>query len=337
MSTAGPLRQAGKIRLVAELPPSAQPEWDVFISHASEDKDTVVRPLAAELRARGLRVWYDEYELKIGDSLRTRIEEGLANSRRGIVIISPAFFEKHWTQEELNGLTALEAAAGSHRLLPVWHHVDHAEVARRAPMLADRFAGTTARPIPELAVQLIEALNDGALDQRHPVVALSAELAEVADSTVSLTVRNVGPVHAMRVHLEPRSVEGRGVPVTGGGSDAILAGQSGHITLERFPPEGHEAAARYDLLYTDPNQLLLKHQRLRFRLTHDVVTLREFVGLVLEREGSEETYAREALEPWPEHAENLVEAWLFRQDFLLTGSTRYLRMLRVLRGAPVQP
>src|SRR4051812_34119276 len=118
---------------VADRPDSA---WDLFISHASEDKADVVRPLAAELQGRGLRVWYDEYELRIGDSLRARIEDGLARSVRGIVVISPAFFAKHWTREELNGLSALEAATGEHRLLPIWHNVSHAEVATRAPMLA---------------------------------------------------------------------------------------------------------------------------------------------------------------------------------------------------------
>jgi histidyl-tRNA synthetase len=47
----------------------APSRWDVFVSHASEDKDAIARPLAKELRSRGLRVWYDEFELKIGDSL----------------------------------------------------------------------------------------------------------------------------------------------------------------------------------------------------------------------------------------------------------------------------
>ena len=51
-------------------------DYDVFISHASEDKDTVVRPLANALLQRGLKVWYDEFELKIGDSLRRKIDKG---------------------------------------------------------------------------------------------------------------------------------------------------------------------------------------------------------------------------------------------------------------------
>jgi hypothetical protein len=46
------------------------PEWDVFVSHASEDKEGFVRPLAEALKDRGLRVWFDEFTLRVGDSLR---------------------------------------------------------------------------------------------------------------------------------------------------------------------------------------------------------------------------------------------------------------------------
>ena len=80
-------------------------EYDFFICHASEDKDDVARPLAAKLTAEGSSAWYDETELTIGDSLREKIDHGLANSRYGIAILSPKFFEKDWPQKELNGLS----------------------------------------------------------------------------------------------------------------------------------------------------------------------------------------------------------------------------------------
>jgi len=90
-------------------------EFDVFISHASEDKDDFVRPLANELLNRGIRVWYDESTLKWGDSLRRKIDQGLARSRYGIVILSSAFFVKNWPQYELDGLVAREmGGAQSH-------------------------------------------------------------------------------------------------------------------------------------------------------------------------------------------------------------------------------
>src|SRR5262249_22303717 len=113
--------------------------WDVFISHASEDKDAVARPLRDLLEEQGLRVWLDETQLKLGDSLREKIDEGLSQSAYGVVILSPAFFAKQWPQRELNGLVALEPAAQK-TILPIWHEVGQSDVARYSPLLADRKA-----------------------------------------------------------------------------------------------------------------------------------------------------------------------------------------------------
>lgn len=79
-------------------------QYDVFISHASEDKEEVARPLAVALQAHGLEVWFDEFTLKFGDSLRRKIDEGLANSRVGLVVLSPTFLKKDWTNHELDGI-----------------------------------------------------------------------------------------------------------------------------------------------------------------------------------------------------------------------------------------
>ena len=82
--------------------------WDVFICHASEDKDDLVRPLAKALQAQDLKVWYDEFSLTLGDSLRRTIDLGLATSKYGIIVLSPDFFAKEWPQWELDGLCARE-------------------------------------------------------------------------------------------------------------------------------------------------------------------------------------------------------------------------------------
>ena len=78
-----------------------EPAWDVFISHASEDKDSFVRPLAMELSRLGLRVWFDEFSLDIGDSISASIDKGLAESKFGLVVISPSFISKPWPRREL--------------------------------------------------------------------------------------------------------------------------------------------------------------------------------------------------------------------------------------------
>jgi signal recognition particle GTPase len=77
---------------------------DLFISHASEDKDDFVRDLADELISQGVSVWYDEYTLKIGDRLRRSIDKGLSESKYGLIVISKSFIKKDWPQYELDGL-----------------------------------------------------------------------------------------------------------------------------------------------------------------------------------------------------------------------------------------
>jgi len=134
--------------------------WDAFISHAGEDKGEVARPLAEALTARGLRVWLDENELHVGDSLRAKIDHGLAESRFGVVILSPSFFAKDWPQRELNGLAALESPLRK-VVLPVWHGVDHDFVARFSPMLADRVATSTTKGIPAVVADIVQALEAG--------------------------------------------------------------------------------------------------------------------------------------------------------------------------------
>ncbi|MBK7595719.1 MAG: toll/interleukin-1 receptor domain-containing protein [Gemmatimonadetes bacterium] len=106
---------------------------DVFICHASQDKDAVVRPLARELVANHVAVWYDEFELLLGDSLREKIDGGLSESRYGIVVLSPAFFARRWPQSELDGLFARESMEGERVILPIWHGVDAATVAAYSP------------------------------------------------------------------------------------------------------------------------------------------------------------------------------------------------------------
>jgi hypothetical protein len=127
---------------------------DVFISHASEDKEQIARPLAEELSKRGLSVWYDEFSLELGDSLRRSIDKGLAQSRFGVVILSENFFAKEWPQRELDGLSTRETSGGEKVILPLWHGVTHAEVLAYSPVLADRVAFNTRRGVSAAADEI---------------------------------------------------------------------------------------------------------------------------------------------------------------------------------------
>lgn len=136
-------------------------DYDVFISHASEDKAAIVEPLAQALQARGLRVWYDDFALRIGDSLRRRIDAGLAASRFGIVVLSPAFLAKNWPQYELDGLVTLEMHSGRQMILPVWHGLGHEDVMRSSPSLAGRVAlRTDQHDVADIAQQIAEVVGD---------------------------------------------------------------------------------------------------------------------------------------------------------------------------------
>jgi hypothetical protein len=132
---------------------------DVFICHANEDKDDFVRPLAEALRARHLDVWYDEFALTVGDSLREAIDRGLAHSQFGVVVISPSFFQKRWPQRELNGLVAREIAEERRLVLPVWHRVDRDEILRYSPPLADVLAVSSARGMDVVVNELLRRLR----------------------------------------------------------------------------------------------------------------------------------------------------------------------------------
>lgn len=136
---------------------------DIFISHATEDKKKVAKPLSDYLISKGYTVWYDEYEIFLGDSLSAKISEGLRNSDYGVVILSKAFSEKVWTQKELAGMYAREVGGKRDMIMPVWHGVSHSDILKYDPMLADKKAVETTVGITAVGDMIIDAVNAGRL------------------------------------------------------------------------------------------------------------------------------------------------------------------------------
>lgn len=128
--------------------------YDLFISHASEDKEELVQPLAEALQRAGVRVWYDRFVIGWGDSIRKLIDDGLSTSRFGVVVLSTAFFSKNWSCYELDGIVARQMT-GQKVLLPIWHKVSHADVLRFSPSLAGVLALNTSIGIPALSEAII--------------------------------------------------------------------------------------------------------------------------------------------------------------------------------------
>jgi hypothetical protein len=132
-------------------------KYDLFISHASEDMESFVRPLAKALTERGVLVWYDEFELRPGSKLSRSIDRGLADSRHGLVVLSLHFFGKGWPERELGGLVARDVENPG-VIIPIWHGVTKADVVRYSPPLADIVAIPTTDGPRSVALRLCETV-----------------------------------------------------------------------------------------------------------------------------------------------------------------------------------
>lgn len=132
-------RQSGNVKNI-ETPK----EYDVFISHSSDDKDEFVNGLVQKLKKAGVKVWYDEDNIGWGQSIRQEIDKGLSYSTYGIVVLSPSFIKKHWTNYELDGILSKESSTGRQVILPIWHKISADEATNYSPSLAGKLALNTA-------------------------------------------------------------------------------------------------------------------------------------------------------------------------------------------------
>jgi len=159
-------------------------EWDLFLSHASEDKDTFARPLALALSKLGASVWYDEFSLRIGDSLSRSIDKGLRDSTFGVVVISLQFLGKPWPEYELRGLVSREIDE-DRVILPIWHGVSRRQVVAFSPPLADKVAlKTEGLQAEDVAIQVLREVRPD-LYGRHP----RAELERLASGDALRTLQ----------------------------------------------------------------------------------------------------------------------------------------------------
>lgn len=145
--------------------------WDVFISHASEDKQEIATPLKERLEKEGIRVWYDNSELTPGDDLVKKINTGLRNSRFGIIVLSPYFFHKKWTMDEANALFITKGE----RIIPIWHHLTSEHIQKISPLLAGKLAISTEDGLDHVVQKILTTVKptkvDKSLQEQKPSIA----------------------------------------------------------------------------------------------------------------------------------------------------------------------
>jgi len=129
-----------------------------FATH-QKIKTTFVRPLAQSLEQQHVHVWYDEFSLKLGDTLRRSIDIGLSKSRYGAVVLSHAFFAKEWPQRELDGLVAREMIGGERVILPIWHEISKEEICDYSPTLADLVAVHSSKGLDYIVQEILRVVR----------------------------------------------------------------------------------------------------------------------------------------------------------------------------------
>lgn len=185
-------------------------KWDIFISHASEDKESFVKPLAESLKSLGMRVWYDEFTLSIGDSLSRSIDTGLINSSYCVLVLSPSFFQKGWPEYELKGSLAKEI--GNNKLiLPIWHQIDRDQLLKYSLILADKYALSSSKlTVDEIAMKIVKVVNPDVFERinRKRVFYEALEKAkksyapiETIESHVPIRHEDLGPVYVTSIRL----------------------------------------------------------------------------------------------------------------------------------------
>jgi len=133
-----------------------------FISHDSRDKDDIVRPLAqALIRTPGTMIWFDEFSLKVGDSLREKIEKGLKECKHCVLILSKHFISNSgWTKREFDSVFTREILEKENLILPIWVNVSKEEVYKYSPYLVDRVGLNWNLGIDTVCAGLLSKINE---------------------------------------------------------------------------------------------------------------------------------------------------------------------------------
>lgn len=113
------------------------PEFDVFISHANKDKEDLIEELYQSLNKLGIKIFYDKESLEWGDNWKDRILNGTKKAEFAIIVISENFFDREWTERELNEFLNRQNRNGQKLILPILHNITVSQLQEKYPSIAD--------------------------------------------------------------------------------------------------------------------------------------------------------------------------------------------------------
>ncbi len=137
-----------------------QPEkFDLFLCHAWDDRKGAAKELYEKLKDNGVSVWFSEKDLQLGTNMLREIDKGLAKSRAGIVLVTPAFLER--VKAEGVADKELSALLAKDRLIPIVHNTTYDELRDVSPLLGSRSGlDTSEESIDDVAAKLAELFNE---------------------------------------------------------------------------------------------------------------------------------------------------------------------------------
>jgi hypothetical protein len=236
--------------------------YDIFVCHASEDKESIVRPLADTLRKMGLSVWYDEFSIRPGDSLRETIDAGLRDSTFGVVVLSKHFFKKPWANKELSALFGRNIVSNYNFLIPVWHDITAEEVRLSSPLMSDILSIVSKGDVVEVA----RSISDATSKLEHDLISVSDHVViGEGDNPIALNY------YTVRLRTKTRMKSHRIGDLTTSGSMRLQRFKGGDCFLEndggakalvwQFPEKGPgeeiilSAILKYENTYCDPREM----------------------------------------------------------------------------------
>lgn len=168
--------------------------YDAFISYASEDKEQFVKPLFKILKNLGINSWFDEISLEVGKSIRQSIDKGLKETKYGIIIFSKNFFDKNWTNYELNGFIT-RYNSGENLIIPIWYEISKEEVAKFSPSLADLYAlSFPDKSLIEISYEILKKIKPSVYNNILKYLSFYSEIKNSSTFNAGINKIKKGPI-----------------------------------------------------------------------------------------------------------------------------------------------